>query len=420
LILHGYRPYVDFFLAHPPLYFWLVVGLWHILNVNDPYIMWAIGKSVSIISFLGTTILIYLVGRKFHRYAGLIAAALYQFESFTYHNSIICSPSILATALLVIAFFLVIYKAPLPLVGLTLGLATSTRLSTLYTLPVFGFYMLWLFQKKQTTIGTIITSVILYIVPLLPLLSFPFDKLFFDLGTFHFIKGGVTPAYRLQKLVFSIIPMRIPLLCLGFGSLVYLKINRSPNFVLLAALSLSLLGPYLQSPIGSPHLLLEAIPFFVLLSGTTLAEVIHFPTHSKNEAPIIILIVLLLYSVSSSIPLTTDAINLAVYPQNSELPKLVEIAQQYSKVNEMVFSQLSLVPFLAERPYPPLVDTSPASFHAGVYTPTAVKDLVVKYRVKVLILAGSFVNSELATFLRLHGYTLTNVVDKRWVVYVLK
>ncbi|MEM3087992.1 MAG: hypothetical protein QXP20_02615, partial [Candidatus Bathyarchaeia archaeon] len=57
LILHGYRPYVDFFLAHPPLYFWIVVGLWRILNVNDTFIMWAIGKSVSIISFLGTTIL---------------------------------------------------------------------------------------------------------------------------------------------------------------------------------------------------------------------------------------------------------------------------------------------------------------------------------------------------------------------------
>jgi len=396
------------------------VGLWRVLNVNDPYIMWAIGKSVNIISFLGTTILIYFVGRKFHRYSGLIATALYQFESFTYHNSIICAPSILATALLVTAFFLVIYKAPFPLVGLTLGLATSTRLSTLYALPAFGFYILWLLQKKQITIRTIVTSVILYIVPLLPLLSFPLDKLFFDLGTFHFIKGGVTPAYRLQKLVFSIIPMRIPLLCLGFGSLVYLKINRSPQFVLLAALSLSLLGPYLQSPIGSPHLLLEAIPFFVLLSSTTLAEVMHFPIHSKNEAPIILLIVLLLYSISSSIPLTSDAINLAVYTQNSELPKLVEIAQHHSKINEMVFSQLSLVPFLAERPYPPLVDTSPASFHAGVYTQTAVKEIAVKYRVKVLILAGSFVNSELAAFLRVHGYTLTNVVDKRWVVYVLK
>jgi hypothetical protein len=380
--------------------------------------MWAIGKSVNIISFLGTTILIYLIGRKFHRYSGLIAAALYQLESFTYHNSIICSPSILATALLVTATFLIIYRAPLPLVGLTLGLATNTRLSTLYTIPVFGFYILWLFQKKQITIRTIVASVILYIVPLLPLLSFPFDKLFFDLGTFHFIKGGMTPTYRVQKLVFSIIPRRIPLLCLGFGSLVYLKTNRSSNFVLLAALSLSLLGPYLQSQIGSPHLLLEAIPFFVLLSSITLSEVIHFPVHSKNEVPIILLIILLLYSISSSIPLTSDAINLAVCTQNTDLPKLVEIVEQHSNINEMVFSQLSLVPFLANRPYPPLVDTSPASFHAGVYTQSAVQELVVRYKVKVLILAGSFVDNKLATFLRAHGYRLANIVEKRWVVYV--
>ncbi|MBS7643659.1 MAG: glycosyltransferase family 39 protein [Halobacteria archaeon] len=419
LILHGYRPYVDFFLAHPPLYFWIVVGLWRILNVNDTFIMWAIGKSVSIISFLGTTILIYLIGRKFHRYSGLIAAALYQFESFTYHNSIICSPSILATALLVTAMFLIVYRAPLPLVGLTLGLATNTRLSALYTIPAFGFYILWMFQKKQITLRTIATSVILYSIPLLPLLSFPFDKLFFNLGTFHFIKGGMTPTYRLQKLVFSIVPMRIPLLCLGFGSLVYLKINRSPNFVLLAALSLSLLGPYLQSPIGSPHLLLEAIPFFVLLSSITLSEVIHFPIHSKNKAPITLLVVLLLYSFSNSIPLTSDAINLAVYTQNTDLPKLVEIAQQHSNINEMVFSQLSLIPFLANRPYPPLVDTSPASSHAGVYTQTAVKELIIKYKVKVLILAGSFVNNKLATFLRAYGYRLTSIVEKRWMVYVL-
>ncbi|MEM3088322.1 MAG: hypothetical protein QXP20_04340, partial [Candidatus Bathyarchaeia archaeon] len=112
-------------------------------------------------------------------------------------------------------------------------------------------------------------------------------------------------------------------------------------------------------------------------------------------------------------------INLAVYTQNTDLPKLVEIAQQHSNINEMVFSQLSLIPFLANRPYPPLVDTSPASSHAGVYTQSSVKELIIKYKVKVLILAGSFVNNKLATFLRAYGYRLTSIVEKRWMVYVL-
>ena len=200
LILRGYRPYIDFFLAHPPGFFFFVTLIWRALGLENPETMWFAGKMVSFLSFIGTGATIYLLCRNIfrNRWAGLLGVLIYQLSSQTLLFSTACPPQLPVTLLTATSVYLLLEtpqktKRRLFILGLLLGLAITTRLSALYLLPPFLLYLILERKKEAWKSGEkAVLLAGLLLPPSLMLTTAPIGDLWSDLVLFHFLKGRST------------------------------------------------------------------------------------------------------------------------------------------------------------------------------------------------------------------------------------
>jgi len=405
LILQGYQPYRDFFLAHPPLFFWLATGLWKLLNLANPYEMWNVGRYIAILAFLGVTILVYVITYKMSRsrIAALIAAALYQLSGHTLYFSVQATPQTPAIFLSMLSLYLLLVGANLFYVGLTLGLASLTYLSAVTAIPAYILYFILHKHEGHFSSRGLTFAMIGFILPLIPLTLFPAESLWRCLILFHTIKGSWMPIVHLTKFVYIIATEEFPI-AVGLAGAVYTWLNPNPKRLLLSTVALLSLLPYFAQPIATAHVLIMAAPLFASLGSIPLPNLLT-GDERKQTITIFILAILVggIYVAASNFQLVAADLERDKGPINATIRRLVRIVQKYTAPEDMVFSQNPIVPFIAKRPYPLLVDMTLTAEYAGVFTPQTVRELLLRHQIKLVILLPEF-EHELKTFLHEHGY----------------
>ncbi|MBS7644157.1 glycosyltransferase family 39 protein [Candidatus Bathyarchaeota archaeon] len=405
LILQGYQPYRDFFLAHPPLFFWLIAGLWKLLNLTDPYAMWNVGRCVAILAFLGVTTLVYMITYRVSRSrtAGLIAAALYQFSGHTLYFSVQTTPQLPAIFLSLLSLYLLLIGANLFYVGLTLGLASLTYLSALTVIPAYILYFILRKREGYLSIKGIVFAVIGFILPLISLTVFPAESLWRCLILFHTIKGTGLSITHLTKFVYIVAAEEFPI-AVGLAGVVYAWLNPNPKGLLLSSAALLSLIPYFAQPIATAHVLIPAVPLFASLGSIPLPNLLT-GGEQKRVVALFILAILIggTYSTINEFQSVAADLERDKGSINATIRRLVRIVQKYTAPEDMVFSQNPIVPFIAKRPYPLLVDMTLTAEYAGVFTPQTVRKLLLDHQIKLVILLPEF-EHELKTFLREQGY----------------
>ncbi len=414
LIMKGYVPHRDFFLAHPSGFFYFVTLLWRLLRLENPQTMWFVGKLVSFFSFVATGAVIYLICRKIlnNRTAGLIGIAIYQLSSQTSLFSVACAPQLPATFLMIASVYILLddplktWKKTL-ILGLSLGTALVTRLSTLYPLPLFLLYIILVERRRPTEWRKLATVLVLLVLPLLVMLATaPIGNLWFDLVAFHFLKGSSTIAEKIGKLLSILTSRELPHL-LGLISTPYALSKRDTRLNFLIGQGILLLGPYFMQATPGAHLLIESAPFFTILTAVATAQTANSILERRRPLLAVCSSILLLTAMALSLPPAVTEVSRVLHETTLEgrvYRRLVDIVDRETSKDDVVFSQIPLVPFLAGRNYPPFIDTSQSAKSAGIYTPEVVAEIVLRYRVKLLIVWYR-TGDDLSDFLLGEGFT---------------
>jgi hypothetical protein len=424
LIMRGYLPHRDFFLAHPPGFFFFVALLWKLLGLENPQTMWYLGKIVSFLSFIGVSVAIYLLCRNVlkNRWTGLLGVIIYQLSSQSLLFSTACAPQIPATFLIIVLVYLVLDPSPktrgkLFIIGLLLGLAVITRLSSLYLLPLFFQYLIFKEQLETVEWGKLAFVAVGLALPIAAMAAIiPTDSLWFNLVLFHFLKGGSTIPVKIERFMLTVTDRELPhLLGLISGPYVLSKRDRRVNFLL--GQSVLLLGPYFMQATPGAHLLVESSPLFTILAAVTIYGTIKAILKKRRSLFTICLSILLLSTISVGLPRATTELSeiLQKTPLEGKIyRKLVDIVERETDEDDIVFSQIPIVPFLAGRDYPPFMDTSQSAKDAGIYTPDVVADLVLNYNVKLLVVWYRTAE-DLSGFLQTHGFVRIERLEGYWV-----
>lgn len=424
LIMQGYLPHRDFFLAHPPGFFFFVTLLWKLLGLEDPQKMWYVGKIVSFLSFIGVSVAIYLLCRNAlkNRSAGLLAVFIYQLSSQSLLFSTACAPQIPATFLIIILIYLGLDPSPktrwkLFTIGLLLGIAIMTRLSSLYLLPIFFPYLIFKEQLENAEWRELTYLAVGLALPIAAMITIiPTDRLWFNLVLFHFLKGGTTMQVKIERFLLTLSGRELPHL-LGLISTPYILSKRDRRVNFLLGQSILLLGPYFMQATPGAHLLVESSPLFAILTAVTISGTAKSMCKKKRSISTIGLSILLLSTISVGLPRATTELSdvLQKTPLEGRIyRKLVDIVERETNEEDMVFSQIPVVPFLARRDYPPFMDTSQSAKDAGIYTPDVVADLVLNYNIKLLIVWYRTAE-DLSGFLQTHGFVRIERLEGYWV-----
>ncbi len=424
LIKQGYRPYQDFTLVQPPLYFWLTTFAWRIFDLQEPYTMWAIAKSISLLSFFATTILIYLTcrNRLGNRYAGLAGSILYQVSYSNYVFSVSTSPQLLTTFLLTLSVYLTIQEEPEPrdslIGGIALGLAVITRFSALYLIPVILTFHAMRIRKMKNGKRMMLMTILGLIIPLPALLTIPFNALTNDLIMYHLTKSPteVSLDTRVASMISDLLTKEVTCL-IGIIAAIYSLYERDPRKILITISAFTLLGPYILQPTTTSQHLIEATPFFAVTAATALTAVFD-SKGEKERRKLSALTVCLLIILTCFLPNPILQISEAreSHPESRVMRKLAHDIQLYSREDEMVFSQLTVVPFLARRQCPPLADIDWVNKQLGLFTSETVRQLVLLYPLKVIIITHR-IEAEIRDFLGEEGYVRVNRIQN-YRVYV--
>jgi len=428
LILRGYRPYTDFFLAHPPGFFFFVALLWKMLGLENPERMWFAGKMVSFLSFIATGATIYLLCRNLlkNREAGLFGVLIYQLSSQTLLFSTACAPQLPATLLIVASVYLLLdrkkkTKRRLFILGFLLGLALTTRLSALYLLPPFLLYLILEKRGKRWEWGGLVSIISGLLLPLsIILMAAPIGDLWSDLVLFHFLKGRATIGEKIGKFLSILTRREIPHL-LGLISIPYVLKKREMRLNFLIGQGILLLSPYFMQATPGAHLLIESSPFFVILTAISISETTRQIFDKRRPIFAVCLSVLLLSTLFVGLPSTVTELSKVLHKPTLEgriYRRLVKIVERETGEDDIVFSQIPLVPFLAGRDYPPLIDTSQSAKNAGIYTPETVADLILRYRVRLLIVWYR-TGDDLSNFLLSQGFVKLDNLGG-YIVYIKK
>jgi len=418
LIQLGYQPYVDFSLVQPPLFYWVVVALWNVTSFSDPYQLWALAKLISLTSYIANTLLIYLIcsRRLGNRAAGIVGSLIYQFSYDSYNFSVASCPQLLATFLITATIYILLSDRVTPgnyaLAGFLLGLAIITRFSALFLIPAFSAYLLWQIRREMVTREAALFALIGVAVPLLCLLTIPFETLRRELIIYHLTKS-VTPTPIQQSLIGLIrdFTTKEPPNLLGVVSLVYTVSRRDRRYTLISGTAILLLATYLSQPILTSQHLIESIPFFTVTAASCLTGFIATKDKKRRRKMIgvtICLLLLALYFIPENITYAKKA--LRGHSLNHILRKLVRAAQQYSDRDEMVFSQLTVIPFLAGRRCPPIADIDWVNQQLGLFTAETIMQLVRDYPLKVVIITHR-TEREIREFMGEQGYTRVERID---------
>ncbi len=420
----GYRPYVDFTLVQPPLFYWIVLALWNITNLSDPFQLWTLAKLVSLTSFIANTFLIYLTcnRRLGNPNAGLVGALIYQFSYDSYNYSVSSCPQVLATLFMVAAVYMLLSDGRTTrhflLTGICLGLAAITRFSAFLLIPAFLAYLLWQIRKGRVTREMAAFAAIGLLIPLLSLLTVPFDALKRDLIVYHATKS-VTPT-PIQVSVTGLVgdfTTKEPPNLLGSISLIYTLSKRDQKHTVVSGAAVFLLMTYLAQPVLTSQHLIESIPFFSIIAAlglTGFTVSIDKESRRKMIVMTICLILVALYFVPENVYYGKRA--LGAHSFNHVLKRLVDSTQRYSNSDEMVFSQVSVIPFLAGRRCPPIADIDWVNLEMGLFTAENVMQLVQNYPLKVVVITHR-TEMETRDFLERTGYTRVERIDM-YRVYV--
>lgn len=424
LIMRGYIPHRDFFLAHPPGFFFFVTILWKLLVLEDPQTMWFIGKIVSFLSFIGVSVAIYLLCRNAlkNRWAGLLGILIYQLSSQSLLFSTACAPQIPATFLIIISVYLIIDPSPktrgrLFTIGLLLGLAVITRLSSLYLLPLFFIHLILEEQQKAVEWRELAFVAIGLALPItVTAMIIPTDRLWFNLVLFHFLKGGTTIQAKIERFLLTLTNRELPHL-LGLISAPYTLTKRDRRVNFLLGQSILLLGPYFMQATPGAHLLVESSPLFAILTAIAISGTAKSILKKRQSLFTICLSVLLLSTISAGLPRAAPELSevLQKTPLEGRIyRKLVDIVERETDEDDIVFSQIPVVPFLARRDYPPFIDTSQSAKDAGIYTPDVVANLVLNHNVKLLVVWYRTAE-DLSGFLQTHRFMRIERLEGYWV-----
>jgi hypothetical protein len=418
LMKQGYQPYTDFSLVQPPLFYWTVLVIWNVTNLSDPFQLWTLAKLVSLTSFIATTFLIYMIcSRRLNNpTAGIAGSLIYQFSYDNYNFSVSSCPQIPATFLMIAATYTLLSDRGAPrdyfLTGLFLGLATITRFSTFFLIPIFSTYLIWQIYKGNAGREAVMFAVAGIVLPLLGLLTIPFEVLRQDLLVYHLTKS-VTPTPIQLSLIGMIkdFTTKEPPALLGSISLAYLFIKRNRKYALISGAAVLLLATYLSQPVLTSQHLIEAIPFFSIVSAICLTGFMVTKDRESRKKMIIVTVCLLLlglYFVPENLEYGKKA--LRGHSLNHILGKLVRSAQQYSDSDEMIFSQLTVIPFLAGRRCPPVADIDWVNLQIGRFTAETVMQLVEDYPLKVVIVTHR-TEREIREFMGEQNYTRVERID---------
>ena len=418
LMKQGYQPYIDFSLVQPPLFYWTVLALWNATNLSNPFQLWAIAKLVSLASFIATTLLIYMVCSKRlgNPAAGLVGSLIYQFSYDSYNYSVSSCPQIPATFLMIAATYLLLSDrrtlGQYFSMGFCLGLAAITRFSTFFLIPIFSAYLIWQIYKKTVTKEVVAFAIVGMTLPLLGLLTIPFDVLKRDQIAYHLTKS-VTPTPIQRSLIGMIrdFTTKEPSNLLGSISLAYTITKKDSKHRLVSGAAILLLATYLSQPILTSQHLIESIPFFsivaaICLTGFTATK--DKESRRKMIAVTIGLLLLALYFVPENIDYAKKA--LRDHSLNHILRDLVRSAQQYSEADEMIFSQLTVIPFLAGRRCPPIADIDWVNLQLGLFTAETVMQLIQDYPLKLVIVTHR-IEREIRDFMGEQGYIRVERID---------
>jgi hypothetical protein len=256
------------------------------------------------------------------------------------------------------------------------------------------------------------------IMPLPVLLSIPFNSLWNDLIIYHLTKSpaAVSIGARLASLV-SDLSTKEAVDLLGLIATVFMLHRRDFKRGLITASALILLGPYLLQPTTTSQHLIEATPFFSMIAAESLTSLPQ-RKESRNRrgfmALTICLLLILVYFLPN--PITEIAEARESHPESRVMRTLARDVQYYSRDDEIVFSQLTVVPFLAQRRCPPIADIDWVNKQLGLFTSETVRQLVRLYPLKVIIISHR-IEAEIADFLGEHGYIRVDRV-RDYRVYV--
>lgn len=424
LILKGYKPHKDFFLAHPSGFFYFMASLWRLLALENPEAMWQVAKTVSYLSFVGVGIVIYLLCRNIleNRVVGLLALLIYQLSSQSLQFSTACAPQLPATLLITVSTYLLLDTSPktrsrLFVIGLILGLALATRLSALYLLPPFSVYLVVKSRRKRAEWEGLVFGLVGFLLPLLVIFMMtPIEKLWFDLVLFHFLKGGATMGVKIWKFLAILSSREFPHL-LGLISTPYALTKRDTRLNLLLGQGILLLGPYFMQATSGAHVLIESSPFFAILSAVAICETAKSILNGRRSLLTIGLSILLISTIPLCLPPTMVTLFETIQETAIEgkvYRKLVKLVERETDEDDMVFSQIPLVPFLAGRDYPPFIDTSQEAMSAGIFSSEVVENLILQYDVKLLIVRYR-IGDDLSDFLQEQGFIKTGNFGGYWV-----
>ncbi len=424
LILKGYEPHRDFFLAHPPGFFYFTASLWRLMALENPETMWQVAKTISFLSFLGVGIVLYLLCRNIlkNRVAGLLALLIYQLSSQSLQFSTACAPQLPATFLIVVSVYLLLDAPPKTrgrffILGSLLGLALVTRLSALYLLPTVLLYSALESRQRGTGGRELAFALVGFLIPpLAVILTAPLEKLWFDLVLFHFLKGEATIGAKIEKFLSILANREFPHL-FGLVSAPYTLTKRDARLNLLLGQGILLLGPYFMQATSGAHVLIESSPFFAVLSAITLSETAKSVIDKRRTFFTVCLSILLASTTIIGVPPTLATLSETIQETAIEgrvYRKLVKIVERETDEEDTVFSQIPIVPFLAGRNYPPFIDTSQEAATAGIYSSETVKDLIIRYEVRLLIVRYR-IGDELSDFLRSQGFAKVENLGGYWV-----
>ncbi|UCD72965.1 MAG: glycosyltransferase family 39 protein, partial [Candidatus Bathyarchaeota archaeon] len=418
LMKQGYQPYTDFSLVQPPLFYWIVLAIWNATNLSDPFQLWALAKLVSLTSFIATTFLIYMIcSRRLNNpTAGIAGSLIYQLSYDNYNFSVSSCPQIPATFLMVAAIYILLSDRGTPreyfLTGLFLGLATITRFSTFFLIPIFSVYLIWQIYKGNARREAVAFAIVGMILPLLGLLTIPFDVLKRELLIYHLTKSVAPTPIQLSLIgMIKDFTAKEPPALLGSISLAYVLIKREPKQALISGAAVLLLATYLSQPVLTSQHLIESIPFFSIVAAICLTGFIATRDREDRKKMIVVtvcLLLLALYFAPDNLEYGKEA--LRGHSLNHILRRLVRSAQQYSDRDEMIFSQLTVIPFLAGRRCPPIADIDWVNLQIGLFTADTVIQLIEDYPLKLVIITHR-TEREIREFMGEQNYTRVERID---------
>jgi hypothetical protein len=271
LISAGRRPYADFFYQHPPLFVYLVGGLFRIIGTS-----WRAVHLLSAIAVIGAIAL-----------AAAYARDLFRDERSQWLNAALiplliglnCYVLVVATTGLPFGFSLLGLCAALSLsrrttrsglflTGLFAGAAAA---ASFLTAPALVVLLFWLARRERGKSFWFVAGAAVAFIPLLILLIASPDKTFRDVFLYHFIdRRSLGWRFNLREIAGFVATLQGVALILPAVAAVLLR--KDDGVRLCAWIAIALMVPIALARTTLSFYFLVAVPFLAILAATGLNE----------------------------------------------------------------------------------------------------------------------------------------------------